>query len=319
MDSLIIVLTRKCFPCACSYCNVLKQENGNFWKEIYKDKEYFQKIIFNIIVFTQENNINSIRFFGWEVFLEKQILVDFVFLLRKNWFEGDIWINTNLHLFEKKDIKWLKNDNVKIITSLNWDKTLHCKTRWVKEKDYFKLLEDVKYLLENDIYIQINTVLFPYEEDFILKIKNILKFNFNNINLLPLMYSILLNEKTIDLFEQKIENLLFWIKKNNLNDNFLNFNILDKKEDNFPLVVDDLVIDSNWDIYGSMIILETFIEKIKDLLYLGNIINLKKIEIDKKNITILLLRFFDILNTNLFFSNSVLLSNRFSDLLLKYK
>jgi len=40
-------------------------------------------------------------------------------ILRKKGFKKNIWINTNLHLFEEADVNWIKENNVKIITSLN--------------------------------------------------------------------------------------------------------------------------------------------------------------------------------------------------------
>ena len=61
-NSLIIVLTRKCYPCACSYCNVLKQDEYNFWDEIFENKEYLNFNINKILKLLE--NFDSLRFFG---------------------------------------------------------------------------------------------------------------------------------------------------------------------------------------------------------------------------------------------------------------
>jgi len=311
-QSFIIILTRKCFPCGCDYCNVLKKDFNDFRKQTYKDKNYFQYILKQIKEFLDKNNISSIRFFWGEVFLEKKMLIDFISYIRKIWFNWEIFINTNLHLFKKEDLNWIKEDKIRIITSLNWDENLHCKTRWIKEKDYYKLLENIKYLIDNKVFVQINTVLFPYEKEFITKINQILDLNSDYINLLPLMYSPLLKDEILDDFWKKLEELLLWIKENNLQNKFLNFQWLDKF-DNFPLVKDDLVLDSDGNIYSSMLVLESFFNSKKELLFLSSIENLKKLEIENQTHKINL---WELLINH---KNSISISNLFTNLLLKNK
>jgi len=63
IESLILVLTRVCSPCACNYCNVLKKDSFNFWDEIYKDEKYFEYIVLKLLKIIDEQNIDSIRFF----------------------------------------------------------------------------------------------------------------------------------------------------------------------------------------------------------------------------------------------------------------
>ena len=311
-NSLIIILTRKCYPCACSYCDVLKQDEYNFWDEIFKNKEYFDFNINKILKLLE--NFDSLRFFGWEVLLKKEVLKKIISSIRNKWFQKDIFVNTNLHLFEENDLPWLKENQVKVITSLNGDEILHCKTRGVAKKDYQKLLKDIKNLKKNNIYVQINTVLFPYEKNFISKIEDILKLNPDKINLLPLMYSNLVNKKTIPDFLQKLEKLLIWIKENNLQNRFLNFDIL-WEENSFPLTMDELLLDSNGDIYLSMIVLEYFADKYKDLLQIWNIVDTKTLEIDKNAPKINLGLFYKILEKQSFFIDSIQLSNAFTNLL----
>lgn len=247
------------------------------------------------------------------------MLIFFIENLKQYGFDWDIIVNTNLHLFEKSDIDWIKKYNINIITSLNWFSDLHCKTRWIKEKDYKSLLENIKFLLKNNVNMQINTVLFPYEEDFIKKIKFILDFKPTKINLLPLMYSNLINASNMGSFLDKIEKLFIWIKKNKLYNNFLNFTFIEEDDSSsFPLVTDELVLDSDWNIYVSMLVLEKFIFSKKDILYLDNIKNIKNLEIDKDNIIILLQISFEILKKQDMFMNSINLSNLYSNLLNKY-
>jgi len=313
------VLTRKCYPCGCKYCNVLKTDFNNFWNKIFNDKQYLDFILKKLVKFLNKNNYKSIRFFWWEVFLEKEILVYIIWKLREFWFNWDFIVNTNLHLFEENDLLWIKNYNVKIITSLNWFEALHCKTRWVSKKDYLKLLDSIYFLIKNNVYLQINVVLFSYEKDYIEKIKYILKFKANKINLLPLMYSNLFNEYNMWEFLSKIEKLFIWIKENNLQKRFLNFDLVKENiSSSFPLVTDELVLDSDGKIYISMIVLENFAYQYKDLLFFADLEDLKSLEIDIWYITIILWKLYSLLKKQAIFSNSVLLSNKFSALLNKY-
>lgn len=317
-SSLNIVLTRKCYPCACNYCNVFKQEINNFWEDNFKHKKYFDKIIKDLIIFVNEKNIWFIRFFWGEVFLKKEILIYFVSKIREYWFKKDIFVNTNLHLFEKEDIDWIKKYNVKIITSLNWKEKIHIKTRWIDNNEFINLIENIKYIIKNKVYVQINTVLFPYEKEFIDKIQYILNLKPNKINLLPLMFSWLLKESILKNFIKKIDNLMFFINKNNLQKNFLNFDLIeiDKKE-SIPLLDEDVTLDSDGWLYHSMIIMESFFQKYKDLLWIGNCIDIKSLEIDKNNYKIIVKTFLE--KSNYAIKNSIKLSNGFTEILLKNK
>jgi hypothetical protein len=73
-----------------------------------------------------------------------------------------------------------------------------------------------------------------------------LTLNPAKINLLPLMYSKLVNKESIPDFLEKIEKLLYWIDKNKLQYRFLNFDLVKKgKSASLPLVTDEVVLDSD--------------------------------------------------------------------------
>jgi len=319
--SLNIILTRKCCPCGCNYCNVFKHEINNFFEDNFKYNEYSDNIIKDIIFFTKKNNIDSIRFFWGEVFLKKDILKNFVYKLREFWFKKNIYVNTNLHLFEKKDINWIIENNIQLITSLNWKQYIHTKTRGISWKDFKKLIENINYIISHKIKLQINMVLFPYDNDMIDNLNYVLWFKSYKINLLPLMYSSLLKDDIIWSFIKKLDNLGSFIHRNKLQSYFLNFDLLyaDKKEV-LPLLDEDYILDSDGWLYYGMLILETFFNNYKDLLRICNCKNINSIDFDKNNYKILVKKIFiKLYETNISIYNSIKVSNKFTDILLKYK
>jgi len=284
-NSLIIILTRKCNK-NCSYCNVLKKDENNIWNNISDKKllEYVKKII----KFVELNKLDGIRFFGWEVFLQKELLKKFINILRKNWFQKDIYVNTNLLLFEKEDILWIRKYNVKIITSLNWGKKIHCKTRLISFQEYEILLNNIKNLIDNWVFMQINMVLFPFDYSILDEFKYIISLAPKKINLLPLAYSGLLEKYDLYKYKLNLFKLYLYIKVYNYENNILFY---DSKRKNlytwqrfFPLFTNDPLLDIDGNLYYSMAVMEKFFDDKRKKLLVGNInvINNMKISYKKK-------------------------------------
>ena len=249
-NSLIIVLTRKC-NWNCSYCSVWKKDFSTFWEWLKEDE--LDIVVDNIINIVKNKKLDGVRFFGWEVFLKKNILVNIIKLLRNKWFDKDIYVNTNLLLFKKNDIDWVKKYNIKVITSLNWYDEIHCKTRNISKNQFNLLIDNIKFLISNWVYVQINMVIFPYKYDILKNVSFVFSLKPTKVNLLPLSYNKeLLEQKNIYGFQKNIFKLFLFVKKYKLF-NYLLLN--DKKADfykwrkNFSLFVNDFVIDVDWNIY----------------------------------------------------------------------
>ena len=292
-----------------------------FLQLIEKDERYFLYLINRLIEFLKENEINCIRFFWWEplVYLDKLIIL--IEILRKNWFNWQITVNTNLHINIAEYIDFFKRYNISFITSLNWRFDIHSKTRGTDYKIYKRILSNINLILNNQIDLQINFVFFPNDYinyDYYDNLNFIFDLWIKKINLLPLLYSKLLEKIDIDNYIQNIKNVVIRLVRNGWKERILNFSFLKRKANILPLFEDQLVLDYDWNFYSSMVILENYFEKYKDIMYLWNIETLDFVDL---NVKIDYRLVYKILENKLWkiFINSIYVSNKFNNIFRQLK
>ncbi len=121
---MIIVPTRVCNSNQCDYCSVLKEDQGKlYFKEGFQIEDFIERLVY-LRTITGENEI---RFFGGEPFLALSRIEEIVRRTTPLGFRTVI--NTNLSLFKKEHIEFLRQYQIKLIVSCNGDLLSHCPTR----------------------------------------------------------------------------------------------------------------------------------------------------------------------------------------------
>lgn len=252
---MIIVPTRICNTDKCSYCWVLKKDFENKYFKNLNINDFKEKIK----LLSRKTWDYNLRFFWWEPFLKFPTIKEIIKILNKE--KYNFTINTNLSLIKEEYIPFLKENNIKLIISCNWDLYSHCLTRNLEKDKTIILYENIKKIVKYWIDYQINIVTTP-------KIVDRLHKNFNFIynklwwkifNLLPVNYNWWTN-KWLEIFKEQLELIEKDIKLNKLKINFINKEISNE----VSLFNSEIVIDSDWKVYPSMVILETFFEKEKE-------------------------------------------------------
>lgn len=268
---MIIVPTRICNTDKCWYCWVLKKDFENKYFKNFNVNNFKEKIE----LLSQKTWDYNLRFFWWEPFLKFPIIKNIITNLDKN--KYNFIINTNLSLIKKEYLEFLKENNIKLIISCNWDLYSHCLTRNLEKDKTIILYQNIKKIVDYQIDYQINIVTTP-------KIVNRLHKNFTFIynklwwkvfNLLPVNYNWWTDEWLIE-FEKQLKLIETDIKSNKLKIDFINKNV----DNDVSLFNSEVVIDSDWKVYPSMVILETFFEKEKEKIQISDF-NKTLVEINK--------------------------------------
>jgi len=270
---MIIVPTRVCNTNKCNYCNVYKKDFDYLFFDEINYVDFCDKIVF----LSEKNWDNNIRFFWWEPFLKFEIIKNIINELSKKNKKFNFVINTNLSLIRDEYLDYIKENNIKLIISCNWNIKSHTTTRLCDIKSTILLYKNIKQVINHNINYQINILTTPDTVEELYK--NFIFLNkkiwINNFNLLPVNYKGW-NEFSINIFRQELELIKKDIINKKLNIDFINKNI----NNNVNLFNSEIVIDSDWNIYPNMVIMEDFFQKYKNKILISNIN--KKLE-DIKN------------------------------------
>ncbi len=264
---MIIIPTRVCNTNKCSYCWVLKKDfKINYFENNLDLEDFVEKIK----IISNKTWDCDIRFFWWEPFLKFDIIKNIIKHLKKQNNNYNFIINTNLSLIKKQYLSFLKENNIKLIISCNWDLYSHSITRNTSKDQTFKLYENIKKIIQNNINYQINIVTTP---KIVSRLHKNFTFIYNELwwkifNLLPVNYNWWDND-SLDEFEKQLN-----IVKNNIKNNELNIEFINKKvNNNVSLFNSEITIDSDWKVYPSMVIIEKFFEKEKQKILVSDLNN----------------------------------------------
>lgn len=258
---MIIIPTRVCNTNKCSYCWILKKDFEHNFFNNYQNYDFEEKIK----LCCEKNQDYEIRFFWWEPFIKIDIIKQIIIKLNNNKYR--FVINTNLSLLNEEDILFLKKFNVKIITSCNWYLSSHIITRNSNKKNTILLYKNIKKIIQEWLICQINIVTTPKSvnklSENIFFINKILWWKL--INLLPVNYTWWDNEAILE-FKKQLNIIEKDIKSKKLNIDLINKKI----NNNIALFNSELVIDSDWKLYPSMVILEKFFDKYKNKILISD-------------------------------------------------
>lgn len=263
---MIIVPTRVCNTNKCNYCGVYKKDFDKLFFSDFGLSDFFDKIS----LISEKTNDYELRFFWWEPFIKFDIIEKIISYFNEKTKDYNFTINTNLSLINEKQIKFIKENNIKLIISCNWDVETHSKTRWISKLETFKLYENIKKITKNHINHQINIVV--NSENAKILAENILFIEndlwVKNINLLPVNYNKnWWNENWLRDLEYSFEKIYNNLKSNKSKIHFINKGI----SNDVALFNSEIVIDSDWKIYPSMVILEAFFLDEKDKILISDL------------------------------------------------
>jgi len=243
---LIYILTYDC-NFRCKYCDINKRKD-NITSNIIK-----QSIIF------LENNkfdITKVKFFGWEPLLKENYIRDIILHFpQKNL--PTFYVTTNSTLIDDKFVDFALENNLKLTFSIDWDIKSNSENRllvnWNNRS--IDIINNTKKYSKN---IRVNQVITSQNsENFFRNFKFIYDLWVRNFNFLPEYYNEW-SKKGLNKLKQGFDQILdFYNKWNKINlvnlDNF--------SETSFFNL--GLVIDTNWKIYWTNLILSWIFEKYK--------------------------------------------------------
>lgn len=253
---MIIVPTRLCNTNSCTYCSVYKKD---FDKRYFKDidlEDFYKKII----ILSGKSNDYEIRFFWWEPFLEFDTIKKIILFIKWQTDTYHFVINTNLTLLDEKKLQFIKENNVKLIISCNGKITSHKDSRGISIKSTLDLYKNIRNITKNNISHQINIVVDSNNaknlKENLFFIQNYLEAK--NINLLPVNFNVWSNNGLEDL-KKSFDEIIWEYKKWALSLHFINKEV----QNEVLLFNSEIVIDSDWKAYPSMVILESFFQEVK--------------------------------------------------------
>lgn len=261
---MIIVPTRVCNTNNCNYCSVYKSDFNIKYFDNFELEDFLKKIE----IISNKTNDFELRFFWWEAFLKFKVIQKIIDYIKNVSGKYTFVINTNLTILDEEKLNYIKNNNIKLIISCNWKINDHSNTRWVTIKQTLDLYKNIKLIISYEINHQINIVV---DNNTSKNLKENLFFIQNelwwkNINLLPVNYN-WWTEEWLFYLEKSFDELLVEIKNGNFYSNFIN-----KSIDNQVLLFNsEFVIDSDWKVYPSMVILETFFENEKKKIFISDL------------------------------------------------
>ncbi len=265
---MIIVPTRVCNTNSCNYCGVYKKDfDYNYFNNFLLD-DFYKKIT----LLAEKSNDYELRFFGWEPLIRFDLIKKIITFFKKQNNKFSFIINTNLSIISENQIQFIKENNIKLIISCNWNVETHTKTRWISILETIKLYENIKKITHSNIEHQINIVV---NQENAKNLKENINFIENtlwakNINLLPVNYNKnWWTEKWLEDLENSFNLMIADINEFKLKIHFINKDINNK----VPLFNSELVIDSDWNIYPSMVILEYFFLNEKEKIIISNLDN----------------------------------------------
>ena len=205
-----LILTKRC-NFNCKYC---------FSTHDNKDMDY--DTLRKLIKFLNNKKLPkcNINFFGGEPMLKyNDLIVPFIKEIREHKFEGNFSIITNGTLLNKERIKYLIDNNVAIMISLDGDYKTFSKNRNSNVEFYNKIIENVKEILSykyNNFEVRLT-----YREDDICNLAHNIEYLYNlGIKKVQIYheYDIKLNEIHKKQLKYEFEKIMkFYVNKKDLN------------------------------------------------------------------------------------------------------
>ncbi len=296
---LIYILTYDC-NFRCKYCDINKR-NENISDNIIKKS----------ITYLRNNNfdIDKVKFFWWEPLLKKQE-IEFIVSNFPKKYNPNFYITSNSTLINDDFINFVKDNNIKLTFSIDWSNKTTSENRilenWLNLSN--SIIENTKKYKDN---IRINQVITSKNsKDFFKNFKFIYDLWVRNFNFLPEYYkrwskSWLSNLKK--WFDEIYEFYKSW--------NYFGLVNLDNYSDTsfFNLWI---VIDTDWNLYLTNLILSWIFEKYKKNLTVWNVydcniqVNFSNVNFSKKYLK----RIKEIIKKE--YSEEVLKSVKYVDLIL---
>ena len=295
---LIYILTYDC-NFRCSYCDIEKRKQDISWKVLEKSLDFLEKNDFDI---------KKVKFFWWEPLIRKQDIKYIVHNFPKK-YNSEYFITSNSTLINDDFIIFVKDKNIYLTFSIDWNYRTNQENRKLISWDSLsnKIIENTKKYSE---IIRINQVITSKNfKDFFKNFKFIYDLWVRKFNFLPEYYREWTKEGLINLKNWFDEILDFYKKWNE----FELINLENYSETSFFNLW--LVIDTDWKIYWTNLILSWIFEKYKKDLVIWNIYDWLKVNIkDDFFIKNYILKIENILKKE--YSNKILKSVKYIDLIL---
>ncbi|NDK07655.1 radical SAM protein [Candidatus Gracilibacteria bacterium] len=273
--NIILNLTTKC-NYKCSYCDIHKTN------EEIDDSKLDE--IYNFIK-TNYKYIDGIKFFGGEPILKFDIIKKIINYSEK-YIGRKFTIVTNASIL---------NDEIGIYLYKYFDKiffSIDSENKFEYEK-IFNFSN--KHNLKKKLYF--NLMINPGEENIsYIQFNNLLKYGFNNFNILPVYYTKNWNKDNLINLSLNVKKI---IDESMINKSIKLYGFNENKGYNSSLINENLFIDTDIKLYYSDLVSLNLGRKLKDYMFLGelNSTNLETISFDKQ---LLILREFEkhIVNNN---------------------
>lgn len=250
---MIIVPTRVCNTDTCNYCWVLKKDFEIKYFQDFSCSDFYEKAK----LLSEKTNDFELRFFGWEPMLKFETIKKIIEYFHQNDSRFHFTINTNLTLIDEEKINFILKYDIKLIISCNGKILDHSTSRGISIKKTLDLYKNIKKITSKKIRHQINIVV---DNNTASKIYENLEFIdqylwATYINLLPVNYN--------GWTQIWLNNFKTWLKivSEKLKNKELNIRFINKEIHNeVALFNSEFVIDSDGNVYASMVILETFFQ-----------------------------------------------------------
>lgn len=295
---LIYILTYDC-NFRCTYCDINKRK-----------EDISEKILEDSLLFLKENNFNIIKtkFFWWEPLIKKEN-IKYIINNFPNKYNSDFYITSNSTLINDNFIDFVKEKNIKLTFSLDWNSETTSENRllinWSNLSNI--IIENTKKYSE---HIRINQVITSKNsKDFFKNFKFIYDLWVRNFNFLPEYYKKWSKEWLINLKNWFDEILNFYKEWNN----FKLVNLENYSDMAFFNLW--IIIDTDWKIYWTNLILSWIFEKYKQELLIWDIYNWLQYNISDRNFSEKYLNKIDNILKNEY-SSWILKSVKYVDLIL---
>lgn len=251
---LVFIITYDC-NFRCKYCDVFKKKDSISLWVIKKSLDFIKK---------NNLNIDKVKFFWWEPLLYKDKISYLVsnFPKKEN---INFYLTTNSTLIDEEFIKFSKKENLNLTFSIDWDEKTNADNRILKN-----WTNQSKIIIKNtktycDI-VRVNQVITSKNaKDFFENFKFIYGLWVRKFNFLPEYYTSWTKKSLVDLkewFEKIKEFYSEWNSFELVNlDNYSDLSFF-----NFWII-----IDTNWDLYWTNLILSWKFEKYKNILKIGSV------------------------------------------------
>lgn len=263
---LIYILTYDC-NFRCSYCDISKRKQS-IWSDVLTASLEFLK--------NNNLNIKKVKFFWGEPLLKKE---EIKYLINNfpDKYNPNYYVVTNSTLIDEKFIDFVKEKEIKLTFSIDWNNKTNSENRlsfsW---KDLsMTIIENTKKYNE---LVRVNQVITSKNSlDFMDNFIYIYNLWVREFNFLPEYYK--------EWTKKGLKDLKKWFDKilsfrNNWN-NFKLINLDNYSESSFFNLW--IIIDIDWKIYGTNLILSGIFEKYKEELIIWDVINWLTHDIENEN------------------------------------